>query len=109
MPALRQRLKRPQTILAFLLVLLVLAGVDTFRQPDRQITARLYIAAVHGYQHFGRSLLAGFITCRYTPTCSVYSIEAVRKHGIRRGLVLSAKRLFSCTGSVPFGTLDPVP
>ena len=109
MPALRQRLRRPQTVLAFLLVLLVLAGVDTFRQPDRQLTARLYIAAVHGYQHFGRSLLAGIIVCRYIPTCSVYSVEAVRKHGIRWGLVLSAKRLFSCRTSVPFGTPDPVP
>ena len=109
MPSLRQRLKRPETLLAILLMLLVLAGIDSFRQPDRQITARLYIAAVHGYQHYGRSLLTGLIACRYAPTCSVYSVQAVEKYGIRKGLVLSVKRLFSCSGSVPFGTLDPVP
>jgi putative component of membrane protein insertase Oxa1/YidC/SpoIIIJ protein YidD len=109
MPSLRQRLKRPETFLGILLVLLVLAGIDSFRQPDRQITARLYIAAVHGYQHYGRSLLAGFIACRYAPTCSVYSVQAVQKYGIRWGLVLSARRLFSCRSSVPFGTIDLVP
>jgi uncharacterized protein len=49
------------------------------------------------------------VACRYTPTCSVYSIQAVEKHGIRRGLVLSAKRLLSCDRSVPSGTPDPVP
>jgi putative component of membrane protein insertase Oxa1/YidC/SpoIIIJ protein YidD len=108
MPALRERLKRPQTILGLLLVLLVLAGIDSFRQPDRQLTARLYVAAVHGYQHYGRSLLAGLIVCRYDPTCSVYSVQAVQKYGIRWGLVLSARRLFSCNRSVPLGTFDPV-
>jgi putative membrane protein insertion efficiency factor len=90
-------------------MLLVLIGVDTFRRPDRQLTARIYVAAVRGYQHYGRSLLSGFVVCRYTPTCSVYSIQAVEKYGIRRGLVLSARRLFSCSRSVPFGTSDPVP
>ena len=109
MSALRERLKRPETFLFFVLMLLVLAGVDSLRRPERQLTARAYVAAVHGYQHYGRSLLKGFIACRYDPTCSEYSVQAVEKHGIRRGLVLSMKRLFSCTGSVPFGTLDPVP
>ena len=54
-------------------------------------------------------MLSGLIACRYDPTCSVYSIQAVQKYGIRWGLVLSVKRLLSCTRSVPFGTFDPVP
>ena len=109
MPSLRKRLKRPETFLVLFLMLPVLAGVDSFRRPDRQITARIYVEAVRGYQQYGRSLLSGFVACRYTPTCSVYSIQAVEKYGIRRGLVLSAKRLFSCSRSVPTGTSDPVP
>jgi putative membrane protein insertion efficiency factor len=108
-PSLRQRLKRPETFLVLFLTLPILAGVDSFRSPDRQLTARIYVKAVHGYQHYGRSLLSGFIACRYTPTCSVYSIQAVEKHGIRWGLVLSAQRVFSCSRSVPSGTSDPVP
>ncbi|HET9941878.1 MAG TPA: membrane protein insertion efficiency factor YidD [Terriglobia bacterium] len=109
MPTLRQRLKRPETYLFLLLAVMVLAGADSFRQPDRQVTARLYVGAVRGYQHYGRSLLAGLVACRYTPTCSMYSIQAVEKHGIRRGLILSTQRLFSCNRSVPIGTANPVP
>lgn len=46
--------------------------------------------------------------CRYTPTCSAYSIEALRKHGPIKGLWLSLKRVVSCN---PWGGhgYDPVP
>ena len=75
-------------------MLLVLAGADTFRRPDRQVTARLYVGAVRSYQHYGRSLLSGFVACRYKPTCSAYSIQAVEKYGIQRGLVLRKATVF---------------
>ena len=109
MSALRQRLKRPETFLFLLLLLLVFAGLDSLRRPDQQLTAWFYVGAVHGYQHYGRPLSRKFIVCRYVPTCSEYSIQAVEKYGIRRGLLLSFERLISCTTSVPLGTLDPVP
>ena len=109
MSALRQRLKRPETYLAPVALLYALAALDSFREPSQQITARAYLAAVHGYQHYGRPLVQPYIRCRYRPTCSEYSIEAVRKWGIRRGLVLTTRRLLSCTSAVPPGTPDPVP
>ena len=109
MSALRQRLKRPETYLAPVVLLYALASIDSFREPSKQITARAYLAAVHGYQHYGRPLVQPYIRCRYRPTCSEYSIEAVRKWGIRHGLVLTTKRLLSCRSSVPLGTPDPVP
>lgn len=45
--------------------------------------------------------------CRYEPTCSAYAVEAVRRHGVMRGLVLAAWRLLRCN---PFsdGGYDPV-
>lgn len=46
--------------------------------------------------------------CRYYPTCSEYSIEAVREYGVRRGLVLTVTRIKSCTINVPLGTHDPL-
>ncbi|MBL4587193.1 MAG: membrane protein insertion efficiency factor YidD [Flavobacteriales bacterium] len=47
-------------------------------------------------------------TCRYTPTCSTYAIEAIRKHGPIKGFWLGVKRIFSCH---PWGGHghDPVP
>ena len=47
-------------------------------------------------------------TCRYQPTCSSYSKEALQKHGLIKGSWLSIKRIFSCH---PFGGsgYDPVP
>jgi hypothetical protein len=46
--------------------------------------------------------------CRYTPTCSVYGIQAINKHGPWKGVFLVIKRIFSCH---PFGGkgFDPVP
>lgn len=47
-------------------------------------------------------------TCRYTPTCSHYTIEALQKYGILKGGWLALKRIFSCH---PWGGqgYDPVP
>lgn len=47
-------------------------------------------------------------SCRYTPTCSQYAIEALRKHGPVRGLWLAIKRISRCH---PWGGsgYDPVP
>lgn len=47
-------------------------------------------------------------TCRYTPTCSQYGIEAFEKHGVIRGFWLTLKRVLSCN---PWGGsgYDPVP
>ncbi|MDD2278069.1 MAG: membrane protein insertion efficiency factor YidD [Bacteroidales bacterium] len=47
-------------------------------------------------------------SCRYTPTCSTYCLEALKKHGPIKGLWLCTKRVLSCN---PWGGHghDPVP
>lgn len=47
-------------------------------------------------------------SCRYTPTCSEYSIQAIKKLGIMKGIYLATKRILSCN---PWGGsgYDPVP
>jgi putative component of membrane protein insertase Oxa1/YidC/SpoIIIJ protein YidD len=57
----------------------------------------------------GHPLLEGRIQCRYEPTCSEYSIQAVKRLGLRRGLEMTFRRLESCKTDVPLGTYDPVP
>lgn len=46
--------------------------------------------------------------CRFTPTCSQYALEALRKHGLIKGLWLTVRRLLRCH---PWGGsgYDPVP
>ena len=46
--------------------------------------------------------------CRFHPTCSEYTIQAVNEHGVYKGLILGVKRISKCH---PFGAkgYDPVP
>lgn len=45
--------------------------------------------------------------CKYEPTCSAYAVQAVRRYGILRGLVLAAWRLVRCN-PWSHGGYDPV-
>jgi len=67
---------------------------------------RLFIFTIHLY----RQLLSPFFSgsCRFEPSCSQYTEEAIRKHGIINGLWLGSKRLSRCH---PWnkGGHDPVP
>lgn len=57
-----------------------------------------------------RAVISPFLphSCRFYPTCSAYASEAIRRHGIRRGALLSVKRLLKCHPWHPGGA-DPVP
>lgn len=66
----------------------------------------LLIVPVKLYQYLISPMIGP--SCRYTPTCSQYTLEALRKHGPFKGLWLSIKRIVSCN---PWGGHghDPVP
>jgi hypothetical protein len=65
-----------------------------------------FIFLIRSYQLLISPLLPA--TCRYTPTCSSYALEALRKHGLFKGGWLAIKRIGSCH---PWGGsgYDPVP
>jgi uncharacterized protein len=62
-------------------------------------------ALVRGYQ---RAFAWRASPCRYVPTCSTYTVEAIEVHGAVRGVWLGARRLARCH---PWGGQgwDPVP
>ncbi len=66
---------------------------------------RLVLAPIFAYQRWISPALPR--RCKYEPTCSLYAVQAVRRFGILRGLVLAAWRLLRCN---PFshGGFDPV-
>ncbi|WP_243699314.1 membrane protein insertion efficiency factor YidD [Natronoflexus pectinivorans] len=72
----------------------------------KQLLVFLLILPVKIYQ-YGISPMIG-PRCRYTPTCSHYTVEALKKHGPFKGLWLAVKRILSCN---PWGGsgYDPVP
>jgi len=72
----------------------------------RWLISKIFIILIRFYQLSISPILGQ--NCRYTPTCSQYSVEAINKYGPFKGGWLSLKRIFSCH---PWGGHghDPVP
>ena len=70
------------------------------------IPRRLVQAVIRSYQLLISPLLPP--SCRFTPSCSQYALEAVGRHGAVRGTWLAACRLARCHPFHP-GGFDPVP
>lgn len=70
------------------------------------MAAAVVLALIRGYKLLISPLLTG--CCRFYPSCADYTAEAVRGHGVVRGLWLGGRRLCRCH---PFGGhgVDPVP
>lgn len=68
--------------------------------------ARAAIFAIELYRSYVSPLRMP--TCRFTPTCSEYAVDALRERGIVVGTVLAVVRLLKCAPWHP-GGWDPVP
>ena len=107
-PAVRKR--RAWAVWIALVVLAVAAICDWTRPPRQQISVALYNRMViGGYRLVLKPLADRVVRCRFEPTCSQYSEEAMLAHGFPKGLWLTTSRLFRCMPWVPAGTHDPVP
>jgi putative membrane protein insertion efficiency factor len=71
---------------------------------------RLFSALILGVFRFYQLAISPMFSpvCRYTPTCSAYGVEAVKKYGPFKGTFLAVKRILRCN---PWGGTgyDPVP
>lgn len=72
----------------------------------RRLLTSLLLAPILFYQRYVSPLTPP--VCRFTPTCSQYAVEALRRHGPFKGLWLAVRRLLRCH---PWGGsgYDPVP
>ena len=70
-----------------------------------KLLMNLVIGIIFLYQCFISPLLG--VKCRYIPSCSEYSIESIKTHGLFKGMFFSIKRILSCH---PFGRsgYDPI-
>lgn len=66
----------------------------------------LILLLLRGYKRLISPLLPPM--CRFEPTCSLYTMQAVEKHGVLRGVWLGIRRLARCHPLNP-GGWDPVP
>lgn len=102
---------RPLSAVLVLAVAFAAALVgDAFNPPARQWSARAAAGAIEAYRGSVSPALAktGWIRCRFTPTCSRYGLEAVRRHGFFPGLALAGWRVVRCN-PLSKGGVDPVP
>ena len=58
------------------------------------ILTHILIVLIKGYKLIISPYLSP--SCRYLPTCSEYSIEALKTYGLLKGLLMSLKRILSC-------------
>ena len=58
------------------------------------IFTKLLIKIIKGYKYLISPILGH--SCRYLPTCSEYSIDALKEFGFVKGLFMSIKRILSC-------------
>ncbi|MBA4256872.1 MAG: membrane protein insertion efficiency factor YidD [Polaromonas sp.] len=72
----------------------------------REWPRRLLVWLIQGYRLLLSPWLGG--DCRFEPTCSVYAIEAVKRHGAAAGGYLMLKRIGRCQPWCA-GGCDPVP
>ena len=67
--------------------------------------AKIIILFIKAYRYALSPLFLG--SCRFMPSCSAYSIEAIKKYGTIKGVYLSVRRILRCHPFHP-GGYDPV-
>lgn len=90
--------------------LALLLLVDLRRSPSQQLTNRILITAIRGYQAvLSKPISWTGAQCRFEPSCSRYAEVALTNRGAVAGLLATGDRLLRCGPWTPNGTVDPPP
>lgn len=73
-----------------------------------RVVRRAAIGLVRIYQSCISPIIGGRAACRFTPTCSEYTAQAIDKYGVFRGTMLGIRRILRCRPGGGFG-YDHVP
>ncbi|WP_404378008.1 membrane protein insertion efficiency factor YidD [Vreelandella aquamarina] len=76
------------------------------KQGGRKLITVVMVGCIRVYQYTISPLLGP--RCRFWPSCSAYTIEAIQVHGPVKGGWLAARRIVKCHPGSP-GGMDPVP
>ena len=88
-------------------ILVGMIGHDLAVQPAGAFGARAALFAIDQYRTYVSPHLRGVVFCRFTPTCSFYGRESIRKHGLAVGGWRALRRIARCGPWTPAGTADP--
>ena len=98
------RLRKLTTIALF--AAMVVALHDFTVPRGHGLAARGAICAIDEYRAHVSPHLRGRVVCRFTPTCSAYGREAIRKYGFGKGSLLAVWRIARCGPWTKAGTRD---
>lgn len=73
--------------------------------PRPMLMQKILISIIRLYQRMSRYTPP---VCRFTPTCSEYTAQAILEHGVWAGLWMGVRRILRCHPFSP-GGYDPVP
>ncbi|HLW21732.1 MAG TPA: membrane protein insertion efficiency factor YidD [Sphaerochaetaceae bacterium] len=81
--------------------------MDKQRITWKTILREIVLAPTHLY----RLMISPWLppSCIYTPSCSTYMVESVRRHGVFKGVALGTARIARCHHTFFYGGPDPVP
>lgn len=78
------------------------------KKQKNNLARRAAISMVRAYQVCISPFIGGRAACRFVPTCSEYTRQAIEKYGVARGTIMGMRRILRCRPGGGFG-YDPVP
>lgn len=82
--------------------------IKTHQKNNIGTVSRMAIGLVRMYQSCISPFIGARAACRFTPSCSEYTAQAIAKYGPVRGTIMGIRRILRCRPGGGFG-YDPVP